>query len=474
MIKTAMIKTDAILESIADYVLDTAIPSDLALNTAYYSLMDSLGCAMLALQFPACSKHLGPVIPETIVPHGVPIPGTHFKLDPIKAAFDIGILIRWLDYNDTWLAAEWAHPSDNLGAILAVSDFRDRSAQTRVTVKDVLIAMIKAYEIQGVFALENSFNAIGLDHVILVKLASTAVACGLLGANRQQLINAISQVWLDGHSLRTYRHAPNTGSRKSWAAGDATSRAVFLAMMSLKGEMGYPQVLTAKKWGFNDVLWQGHSLRLPQGFGSYVMENILFKIAFPAEFHAQTAVECAIQLYPVVKNKWDAIDKIIISTQKPAMDIISKSGPLYNPADRDHCLQYMVAIGLLFGQLTAQDYEDERACDSRIDLLRDKMIVQENRQFTEDYYDPNKRAIANAVQIFFKDGSQTQTITIEYPIGHRRRREEGLPLLQEKWRHNMASVFKEEHYNAIITLFDDKERLLNTPVSRLMDALHLS
>ena len=469
-----MIKTDAILESIADYVLDTAIPSDLALNTAYYSLMDSLGCAMLALQFPACSKHLGPVIPETIVPHGVPIPGTHFKLDPIKAAFDIGILIRWLDYNDTWLAAEWAHPSDNLGAILAVSDFRDRSAQTRVTVKDVLIAMIKAYEIQGVFALENSFNAIGLDHVILVKLASTAVACGLLGANRQQLINAISQVWLDGHSLRTYRHAPNTGSRKSWAAGDATSRAVFLAMMSLKGEMGYPQVLTAKKWGFNDVLWQGHSLRLPQGFGSYVMENILFKIAFPAEFHAQTAVECAIQLYPVVKNKWDAIDKIIISTQKPAMDIISKSGPLYNPADRDHCLQYMVAIGLLFGQLTAQDYEDERACDSRIDLLRDKMIVQENRQFTEDYYDPNKRAIANAVQIFFKDGSQTQTITIEYPIGHRRRREEGLPLLQEKWRHNMASVFKEEHYNAIITLFDDKERLLNTPVSRLMDALHLS
>ena len=474
MIKTAMIKTDAILESIADYVLDTAIPSDLALNTAYYSLMDSLGCAMLALQFPACSKHLGPVIPETIVPHGVPIPGTHFKLDPIKAAFDIGILIRWLDYNDTWLAAEWAHPSDNLGAILAVSDFRDRSAQTRVTIKDVLIAMIKAYEIQGIFALENSFNAIGLDHVILVKLASTAVACGLLGANRQQLINAISQVWLDGHSLRTYRHAPNTGSRKSWAAGDATSRAVFLAMMSLKGEMGYPQVLTAKKWGFNDVLWQGHSLRLPQGFGSYVMENILFKIAFPAEFHAQTAVECAIQLYPVVKNKWDAIDKIIISTQKPAMDIISKSGPLYNPADRDHCLQYMVAIGLLFGQLTAQDYEDERACDSRIDLLRDKMIVQENRQFTEDYYDPNKRAIANAVQIFFKDGSQTQTITIEYPIGHRRRREEGLPLLQEKWRHNMASVFKEEHYNAIITLFDDKERLLNTPVSRLMDALHLS
>jgi len=464
---------DEILEQIAGYVIDTPITSELAYETAYYSLLDSLGCALLALSFPACRKHLGPVVAGTLVANGVPIPGTDFVLDPIKAAFDIGILIRWLDYNDTWLAAEWGHPSDNLGAILAVTDFisRDRMQQglPPYTIHDVLTAMIKAYEIQGILALKNSFNQIGLDHVILVKVASTAVATALLGGTKEQVINAISQAWLDGHSLRTYRHAPNTGSRKSWAAGDATSRAVQLAMMSLKGEMGYPLVLSAKKWGFNDTYLQGKSLVLNQLFGSYVMENILFKISFPAEFHAQTAVECAIILYPHVKDKWHIIEKIVLTTQEPAVRIIAKSGPLYNPADRDHCLQYMVAIGLLHGELTALHYEDTMAQDPRIDDLRAKMVVAENTAFTKDYYDPEKRSIANAVQVFFTDGSSTQQITVEYPIGHKRRRNDGLPLLLKKWRNNLAAAYLPEQITKVQLICSDKNNFLKAPVPDVMD-----
>jgi len=467
-----MTETDFILEQIVDYVLETSITSDLAIDTAYYSFLDSLGCAFLALQFPACTRHLGPIIAGIQVPHGTPVPGTQFIEDPIKAAFDIGILIRWLDFNDTWLAAEWGHPSDNLGAILAVTDYVSRlHPQKQLTIKDVLIAMVKAYEIQGIFALENSYNKIGLDHVILVKLASTAVACALLGGNRQQIINAISQVWLDGNSLRTYRHSPNTGSRKSWAAGDATSRAVWLAMMSLKGEMGYSTVLSAKKWGFYDVYCQGKPFVFNQPFASYVMENILFKISFPAEFHAQTAVECAIALYPQIKDKWDTIEKIILTTQEPAIRIISKTGPLNNPADRDHCIQYMVAIGLLFGQLTADDYEDNAAKNPLIDTLRNKMIISENPAFTKDYYDPSKRSIVNSLQIIFKDGLSTEQVTVEYPIGHRRRRQDGLPLLLKKWQNNVATVFNGDQLSKIQQLFEDKETLMNTAVPTVMDLL---
>ncbi|MBX3709249.1 MAG: bifunctional 2-methylcitrate dehydratase/aconitate hydratase [Gammaproteobacteria bacterium] len=465
---------DAELTAIADYVTRDNLESELAFTTARYCLMDALGCAILALQYPACVKLLGPIIPGTVVPVGARVPGTNYILDPILAAFNIGTLIRWLDFNDTWLAAEWGHPSDNLGAILALADYVSRKnishGKPPLLIKDVLAAMIKAHEIQGVLALENGFNRLGFDHVILVKIASTAVGTYLLGGSHEQIIDALSQAWLDGAALRTYRHAPNTGSRKSWAAGDATSRAARLAWLTMQGEMGYSSALTAKKWGFYDTVMKGQSLKVARSFDTYVMENVLFKISFPAEFHAQTAVECAIILHPQIKNKIDQIEKIILTTQESAVRIISKSGPLHNPADRDHCLQYMVAVALLQGNLKADYYEDAFASSHpAIDKLRNKMIVEEDKQFSKDYLDPDKRSIANAIQIYFEDGTHTDKIIIEYPVGHRRRREEGIPLMYKKFEENASTHYSPETVQKMLALFHDKNTLESMPVNEFMD-----
>lgn len=466
---------DAEIVAIADYVADYTVVSEEAYDTARYCLMDSLGCAFLAYRYPECTKHLGPIVPGTIVPNGSRVPGSQFELDPVKAAFDIGTLVRWLDFNDTWLAAEWGHPSDNLGAILAVADYVSRQNLTQgyepLTMRDVFTAMIKAHEIQGVMALENSFNRVGIDHVVLVKLASAAVATEMMGGDHEDIMTSISQVWVDGQSLRTYRHAPNAGSRKSWAAGDATSRAVRLALITMTGEMGYPSALTAPKWGFYDVAFKGNRFAFQREFGSYVMENILFKLAFPAEFHAQTAVECAVKLHPQVIGKLEQIERIELTTHESAIRIISKVGELYNPADRDHCLQYMVAVGLLKGNLTADDYEDSAASDPRIDALRNKMVVQEDKRYSADYHEPEKRSIANAIQIFFKDGSKTDKIEVEYPVGHRRRREEGIPVLVEKFKQNVATRFPSKHARDIVELCEDKDELEATPVNEFMNLL---
>ena len=423
---------------------------------------------MLALRYPECSKLLGPVVPGTIVPHGARVPGTPFVLDPVQAAFNLGTMIRWLDFNDTWLAAEWGHPSDNLGGILASADYvsqvRRANGQPPLVMRDVLTALIKAYEIQGVLALENSLNRVGLDHVLLVKVASTAVVTGLLGGSTEEIISAVSNAWIDNGSLRTYRHAPNTGSRKSWAAGDATSRAVHLALLTLRGEMGYASALTARTWGFYDVMLAGKPLVVSRPYGSYVMENILFKSAFPAEFHAQTAVECAITLHPLVQDRLEQIEKIVLTTQESAMRIIAKTGPLTNPADRDHCLQYMVAIGLLTGQLTADDYEETRARDTRIDALRAKMVVEEDPRYSRDYLDPEKRAIANGVQVFFQDGTASEKVVVEYPLGHRRRRAEGQVALAEKWLANLRTRFPEKRVQQLLEISQDQEKLAGMAV----------
>lgn len=463
------------LVDIADYVMDYQIDSDEAYQTAGHCLLDALGCGILALQFPACTKMLGPVVEGMRVPYGVRVPGTKYQLDPVKGAFDIGCMVRWLDYNDTWLAAEWGHPSDNLGAILAVADYlgRKKEAEKGKTLRmhDVLTAMIKAHEIQGVLALENSFNKVGLDHVVLVKVASTAVVTKMLGGSREQVIDALSHAWADGQSLRSYRHAPNAGPRKSWAAGDATSRAVRLAQIVLSGEMGIPGVLSAPTWGFYDVLFGGNEFKFQRPYGSYVMEQILFKISYPAEFHSQTAVEAAIELHRHVKGRLDEIDRIVLTTHEAAIRIISKIGKLHNPADRDHCLQYMVAVGLLKGKLSADDYEDEAAADPDIDLLRDKMAVVEEARYSKDYYHPDKRSIANAVQVFFKDGTATDRVEIEYPLGHRRRRDEGIPLLIEKARHNLGTHYKDAKIEQIIATCRDIEVLKSMPVTSFMESL---
>lgn len=466
---------DKILIEIADYVQSFQIQSEEAYETARLCLMDSLGCAMLALRYPECTKLLGPVIPGTQVPGGARVPGTSHVLDPIHAAFNLGTLIRWLDFNDTWLAAEWGHPSDNLGGILAVADYLNRQhlfggeGDVALSMRDVLTAMIKAHEIQGVLALENSFNRVGLDHVVLVKVATTAVVANLLGCSREQLLNALSLAWVDGQSLRTYRHAPNTGSRKSWAAGDATSRGVRLAWMARQGEMGYPSVLTTPKWGFYDVLFGGKSFQLQRPFGSYVMENVLFKIAFPAEFHAQTAVEVGVKLHEEIKDRLDEIEKIVIHTHESAIRIISKTGALHNPADRDHCLQYMLAVALIYGTLTADHYEDIVAQDPRIDALRQKMEVVESPEFSKDYLDPEKRFIANAVQIYYKGGEKSECIRLDYPIGHKRRRKEGVPLLEKKFLHHLSLVFAKDQIHAIQEICSDKARLETMSVSAFMD-----
>ncbi len=468
ILETKRPEFDELLTKIARYALEYEITSPLAYETARYCLMDTIGCGLLALNFPACTKLLGPVVEGAeFRPLGAKIPGTSYQLEPERAAFNIGAMVRWLDFNDTWLAAEWGHPSDNLGAIWAVADYLSRKniAQNKppLLVKDVLSAMIKAHEIQGILALDNCFNKVGLDHVLLVRIASTAVACVMLGGNFEEVRNAVSHAFIDGGGLRTYRHAPSTGSRKSWAAGDASSRGVNLALKALSGEMGYPSALSAAFWGFEDVKMKGQKLTIPQEFGSYVMENVLFKISFPAEFHAQTAVECAIKLHNEVKNRLDEIEKIIITTQESGHRIINKVGPLANPADRDHCIQYMVAVPLVYGELKAEHYEDSIAQDSRIDALRDKMVVEVDDRYTREYLESDKRSIANAVQIFYKDGSKSQKVEVEYPIGHKRRRDEGIPVLIEKFKRNIALKLSPKKCAAINEICANQKALESTP-----------
>jgi len=473
-------ETDRVITDIVNYVFDYNITHQEALTTAYHCFLDTLGCGFEALTYPACTKLLGPIVRGTYVPHGAKVPGTNYQLDPVQAAFNIGTMIRWLDFNDTWLAAEWGHPSDNLGGILATADWLSRQAvalgKPPLTIRTVLHSMIKAHEIQGVIALDNSFNRVGLDHVLLVKVASTAVVGQLLGLTRNELANALSLAWVDGQALRTYRHAPNTGSRKSWAAGDATSRAVRLALIAQTGEMGYPTALTAKTWGFYDVLFGGKPFKFQRPYGTYVMEHILFKISFPAEFHAQTAVEAAM----IIHNRLQALGKttadikrIKIRTHEAAIRIIDKTGPLYNPADRDHCLQYMIAIPLLFGRLTAADYEDQIASDPRIDLLRDKMIVEEDKKFTVDYHNPEKRAIANALTVHLSDGTVLEEVAVAYPIGHKRRRDEGIPLLLAKFKTNLKRIFSEQQQQQICAVALDADTLNNIPVHEFMDLITL-
>ncbi len=470
---------DQELVDIANYVSDYDIDSSEAYDTARNCLMDTLGCGLLALRFPECTKHLGPIVPGTSVRDGARVPGTSHELDPVKAAWDIGCIIRWLDYNDTWLAAEWGHPSDNLGGILATADYLSRLAVSQgkqpLTMRDVLTAMIKAHEIQGVLALENSYNRVGLDHVLLVRVASTAVVTKMLGGTKDQIIDAVSQAWVDGCSLRTYRHAPNAGSRNSWAAGDATSRGVRLALMTMKGEMGIPTVLSAPTWGYYDVLFKGDKFKFQRDYGSYVMENVLFKISFPAEFHAQTAAEAAVRLHPEIKNRLDEIEKIQVTTHESAIRIISKVGPMANPADRDHCLQYMIAVPLIHGDLVAEHYENDfHLSDPRIDELRDKMDVIEDKRYSAEYHDPEKRSIANALQVFFKDGSSTEKVEVEYPIGHRRRRGDGIPLLEKKFSSNLQTRFPSWKSEKIMELCLNPDKLEAKPVHEFMDLLAIN
>ena len=471
-------KPDKVLVDIVDYVTKYKIKSKEAYDTARYCLLDTLGCGFEALEYPACRKMLGPIVQGTLVPNGAKVPGTQFQMDPVKAAFDIGAMIRWLDFNDTWLAAEWGHPSDNLGGILATADWLSRNAvatgKKPLTVHDLLTGMIKAHEIQGCIALENSFNKVGLDHVVLVKVASTAVVAEMMGLSKDEILNAVSLAWVDGQSLRTYRHSPNTGSRKSWAAGDATSRAVRLALIAKTGEMGYPSVLSAKTWGFYDVLFKGNAFKFQRPYGSYVMENVLFKISFPAEFHSQTAVEAGMTIHQELKKlgKTDKdIKKITIRTHEACIRIIDKKGPLNNPADRDHCVQYMVAMPIIFGRLTASDYEDSIAADPRIDTLRDKIVCVEDTKFTKDYHDPDKRSIANALTVEFTDGKKLKELVVEYPIGHKRRRKEGMPVLMAKFKTNLARVFAEKQRSAIWDLCTDTKKLDATPVNEFVDMM---
>jgi 2-methylcitrate dehydratase len=468
---------DSVMVDIVDYVTRGEAPSALAYETARHCLLDTLGCGLEALEYPACTKLLGPVVPGTIVPHGAKVPGTSYQLDPVQAAWNLGVMVRWLDFNDTWLAAEWGHPSDNLGGILAAADWLSRVAladgKAPVTMREVLVAMIQAHEIQGCLALENSFNRVGLDHVVLVKVATTAVVSRLLGLTKEESLNALSLAWVDGQSLRTYRHAPNTGSRKSWAAGDATARGVRLALIARAGEMGYPSALTAKTWGFYDVSFKGQPFKFQRPYGSYVMENVLFKVSFPAEFHSQTAVEAAMAIHAELVRRGknaEGIARVSIRTHEACIRIIDKKGPLSNPADRDHCIQYMVAVPLLFGRLTAKDYEDNVAVDPRIDTLREKTVCVEDPAFTRDYHDPEKRSIANGLTVTLTDGTTLPEVVVEYPIGHKRRRAEGIPLLEEKFRRNLARRFTEKEQQTILSFSLDLRRLEAMPVHEYVDA----
>jgi len=467
---------DQAIIDIVDYALNYQITSPVAYETAWNCFMDTLGCGLEALEYEACTKLLGPVVPGLTVANGVKVPGTKHVLDPVQGAFNIGAMIRWLDFNDTWLAAEWGHPSDNLGAILATADWLSRTTDKKFTVKDVLTAMIKAHEIQGCIALENSFNKVGLDHVILVKVASTAVVAQMMGLTRDQALAAVSLAWVDGQSLRTYRHFPNAGSRKSWAAGDATSRAVRLALIAKTGEMGYPSALTAKTWGFYDVSFKGQPFKFQRAYSSYVMENVLFKISFPAEFHSQTGVEAAMTIYHQMQaagKTSDDIAKVTIRTHEACIRIIDKKGPLNNPADRDHCIQYMVAVPFIFGRLTARDYEEDIAADPRIDALREKIVCVEDPGYTADYHNPEKRSIANAITVEFKDGTVFNEVAVEYPIGHARRRTEGIPLLIEKYKTNLARIYDTDKQKKIIDVCLDYDKLSATPVNEFMDLMAL-
>ena len=469
---------DSVIQDIVDYVLDYDVAQSAeAMQTARYDWMDTIGCGLLALSYPACTRLLGPIVPGADMPgNGARVPGTSYQLEPVRAAWNIGAMVRWLDYNDTWLAAEWGHPSDNLGAILALADYlsrkRVREGGVSLQMRDVIIAMIKAHEIQGVIALENSFNRVGLCHVMLVRIASTAVTAAMLGCTREQCLNAVSHAWIDGSSLRTYRHAPNTGSRKSWAAGDASSRGLFLTFTALRGEMGYPSAITAPTWGFQDVAFGKKALEFTQGYGTYTMENILFKISFPAEFHAQTAIEAAITLYPQIINRLDDIDRIVIKTQESGDRIINKTGPLNNSADRDHCLQYMVAIALLMGDLQAEHYEDDVASDPRVDALRERMEVSEEERFTHEYLQADKRAIGNSLQIFFNDNSSTDEVIVDYPVGHKRRRDEGIPLLKAKFERYLRGQISAKNSDHILDLCADQGSFESTTVTDMMELLH--
>ena len=467
---------DQAIIDIVDYALNYEIKSPVAYETAWNCFMDTLGCGLEALEYEACTKLLGPVVPGVTVANGVKVPGTQHVLDPVQGAFNIGAMIRWLDFNDTWLAAEWGHPSDNLGAILATADWLSRTTDKKFTVKDVLTAMIKAHEIQGCIALENSFNKVGLDHVVLVKVASTAVVAQMMGLTRDQALAAVSLAWVDGQSLRTYRHFPNAGSRKSWAAGDATSRAVRLALIAKTGEMGYPSALSAKTWGFYDVSFKGNEFKFQRPYGSYVMENVLFKISFPAEFHSQTGVEAAMTIYHQMQaagKTSDDIAKVTIRTHEACIRIIDKKGPLNNPADRDHCIQYMTAVPFIFGRLTARDYEEDIAADPRIDALREKIVCVEDPGYTADYHNPEKRSIANAITVEFTDGTVFDEVAVEYPIGHARRRTEGIPLLIEKYKTNLARIYDGDKQKKIIDLCLDYDKLAATPVNEFMDLMAL-
>ncbi len=466
---TSQREFDTLLNEIINYVGEEKKFSEESLQTASYCLMDSIGCAIQALEYQACKKVLGPFYDDGC-DSGVRIPGTSFSVNPIEGAFNIATMIRWLDFNDTWLAKEWGHPSDNLGAILSLIDWKSQR-EMKIPAISILDNLIKAHEIQGVIALENSFNAVGLDHVILVKLASTAVGGNILNLSLEQRLNAISHVFLDGNPLRTYRHFPNTGSRKSWAAGDAAARSVFLNLLSARGEMGYPTVLTAEKWGFFDTLFEGKQFTVNQPFSSYVIDNILFKISFPAEFHAQTAVEAAIILHNKLKGDIEKIEKVTIRTHESAMRIIDKSGPLNNPADRDHCIQYMVAIGLIYGKLEAKHYEDSFAEDHRIDKLREKIVCIEDKRFSRDYLLRGKRSIANGLQVDLTGGTKLPEVVVEYPLGHRKRRNEAIPILVNKFRTNISFLYTEDEIDLLVDFFTNVENFRKYKSNFLFETL---
>lgn len=458
---------DKLLQEIAHYV-DTATFSSDAYDAAALALADSLGCAILALSSPACTALLGPLVDGTVVPHGCHIPGIKTPLDPFCGAFNLGMMIRWLDFNDTWLAKEWGHPSDNLGAILALADHLSRRGLP-LRMVDVLHSLIIAYEIQGVLALSFSCNMVGLDHVYFVKIASAAVSARLLGGHFDQIANALSQAFIDGAPLRVYRQGTSTGSRKSWAAGDATARGLFLAHMTMMGEMGYPEAITATRWGLKDTLFKDQELTLAKPLGEYVIDHILFKVLHPAEYHAQTAVEAALILHPEVKNRLDDIEKIVVHTHASAIKIISKEGPLKNPADRDHCLQYMIAVPLITGQLNVRHYEDEFASDPRIDQIRSLIEVHEEPRFSTEYLEEGKRSAANQIQIFFKDGTETKKVLVEYPLGHKKRRQEAMPHLKDKLIANLHTHYPTDKTQTIVDIVSNRDELELLPVRSFMD-----
>ena len=466
---------DKVLADIADYADRYRVGSKLARETARLCLIDSLSCAFEALGYPACTKLLGPVVAGTIVPHGARVPGTTYVLDPVAATFNLGALVRWLDFNDAFYGETVIHPSDTISAVLMTADHLSRArvacGKAPLAMRDVLESTVKAYEIMGELALENGFGAVGLDHTILVKIAVTAVVTKLLGGTREEIVNAVSNAWIDGHALATFRRRPNTGSRKSWAAGDAASRGVWLALQAVKGEMGYPSALTARTWGFYDALFDGRRFRFQRPYTSYVIENVLFKIPYPTAFHGQSGVEAAIKLHPLVKDRLDDIRRVEVRCHNSTMVILDKTGPLHNPADRDHCMQYMMAVGMIYGTMTAEHYEDHVAADPRIDALRAKMKLAESRQYEREYHDPARRTNANSIQVFFKDGTKTPLSEVLYPLGHRRRRNEAIPVLMGKFEASVVRVFAPKRRDAILAACRDPQRLEAQPVNEFIDLL---